>query len=227
MKTLKIGSALGAALALALNAASANAGVLVNAGFESGSLGPWTAAGGVTAQVIGSFFTTEGSNAVQVVPGFFFTGGSGTLSQSFSLSDAGLFEYAFDAGRSEGACLCNDVPMTFAFSIDGTVLESALPGFDVNSGGSAAATKLLSHYSGSVMLGAGVHDFTFAFSRGDSGFGRAPFFVVDGVQGGVASIAPPSGVGPIPEPASWAMMIVGFGLAGGAMRRRARLGSVA
>jgi hypothetical protein len=31
------------------------------------------------------------------------------------------------------------------------------------------------------------------------------------------------GTGPIPEPASWAMMIAGFGLAGAAMRRRAKV----
>ena len=39
-----------------------------------------------------------------------------------------------------------------------------------------------------------------------------------GIQIGIAGIAPPQGV---PEPATWAMMIGGFGLAGAAMRRRA------
>ena len=33
----------------------------------------------------------------------------------------------------------------------------------------------------------------------------------------------PPATGPVPEPASWAMLISGFGLAGGAMRRRRRL----
>ena len=39
---------------------------------------------------------------------------------------------------------------------------------------------------------------------------------------GVATLADANGAGTVPEPASWAMMIVGFGLAGGALRRRAR-----
>jgi hypothetical protein len=33
--------------------------------------------------------------------------------------------------------------------------------------------------------------------------------------------APGIGVGGVPEPASWAMLIAGFGLTGAAMRRRA------
>jgi hypothetical protein len=38
--------------------------------------------------------------------------------------------------------------------------------------------------------------------------------------GEVAGLLPP-GAGAVPEPASWALMIAGFGLVGGAMRRRA------
>jgi hypothetical protein len=38
-----------------------------------------------------------------------------------------------------------------------------------------------------------------------------------GIQIGIGSVAPPP---PVPEPAGWAMMIGGFTLAGGAMRRR-------
>lgn len=34
-------------------------------------------------------------------------------------------------------------------------------------------------------------------------------------------------VTPVPEPASWALMIIGFGLAGGSLRRRARAGATA
>ena len=39
-----------------------------------------------------------------------------------------------------------------------------------------------------------------------------------GIQIGIAGLATPSGV---PEPMTWAMMIAGFGMIGGAMRRRA------
>ena len=41
MHTLKLGSALGAALTLALSAASAHADAIVNGGFESGLTAPW------------------------------------------------------------------------------------------------------------------------------------------------------------------------------------------
>lgn len=37
---------------------------------------------------------------------------------------------------------------------------------------------------------------------------------------GVASYAQASAIGAVPEPATWAMMILGFGIAGAAMRRR-------
>ena len=36
----------------------------------------------------------------------------------------------------------------------------------------------------------------------------------------VDQVNPVSSVGAVPEPATWAMMIVGFGLVGGALRRR-------
>jgi len=39
-----------------------------------------------------------------------------------------------------------------------------------------------------------------------------------GLTIGIGAVAPPSGA--VPEPASWAMLIAGFGLIGGAMRRR-------
>ena len=38
-------------------------------------------------------------------------------------------------------------------------------------------------------------------------------------------IAPYGGSSAVPEPASWAMMIAGFGMAGGALRRRRRVGA--
>ncbi len=47
--------------------------------------------------------------------------------------------------------------------------------------------------------------------------------VVQFNSGPVVLATAPGGPGAVPEPASWAMMIAGFGLAGGAMRRRARI----
>ena len=73
-------------------------------------------------------------------------------------------------------------------------------------------------YSGSVaLLPAGTHQLIFEFSRGPSLFGRAPYFVLDGVSGQVTELAVS---GAIPEPATWAMMLIGFGAVGYSMRRR-------
>lgn len=49
---------------------------------------------------------------------------------------------------------------------------------------------------------------------------------LDNIVFDVRAIAPPS-VGGVPEPSSWALMIGGFGLVGGAMRRRTGLATVA
>ncbi|WP_293675906.1 PEPxxWA-CTERM sorting domain-containing protein [uncultured Phenylobacterium sp.] len=57
--------------------------------------------------------------------------------------------------------------------------------------------------------------------------GASPGFDLNAVQASFTSLVPgnpglPGGSGPVPEPATWAMMITGFGLTGFAMRRRAR-----
>lgn len=62
--------------------------------------------------------------------------------------------------------------------------------------------------------------FTFASSEIFGGFG---FGVSGGNEASLALIAEPGSYdNAVPEPASWAMMIAGFGLVGGAMRVRAR-----
>ncbi len=43
----------------------------------------------------------------------------------------------------------------------------------------------------------------------------------------VASLTPPAVGGAVPEPASWGMMIIGFGVVGGAARRRRQIARVA
>jgi hypothetical protein len=223
MHTFKLGSALSAALALALSAASAHADAIVNGGFESGLTAPWVTTGGVGLASLGSGLAPEGGSIGLISFNTVFGDASGSISQTFTTANAGLFEYAFDAARSEPFCGCNDVALTFAARIDGVLLSDVLPGFDPAGSNGPLATGMFKHYAGSLMLAAGSHELSFAFSRGGSGFGRAPFFVLDAVQG--TSLATPP-TGSVPEPATWAMMIAGFGLAGGALRRRrpARVG---
>jgi len=69
----------------------------------------------------------------------------------------------------------------------------------------------------------GLQTFTFNLS-GMTSFSLVnspPFFQIDNIvydEG--CAIRAGCGVGGVPEPASWALMIAGFGLAGGALRRR-------
>ena len=219
MHTFRLGSALCGALALALSAASAHAGAIVNGGFESGATAPWVTTGGIGLSSLGSGKAPEGSHVGLIGFSAVFDGPSGAISQTFATANAGLFSYAFDLGRAEVFCVCNDVGLTFAARIDGVLLSDALPAFDPSGGGAPVATGLLSHYAGSLMLAAGSHELSFAFSRSPSLFGRAPFFLLDAVEG-TSLATPPTGTPGVPEPATWAMMIAGFGLAGGALRRR-------
>ena len=68
------------------------------------------------------------------------------------------------------------------------------------------------------------------YIQGTENFGGALYNNVStslGFKGQLRSAETPSGSGPpgVPEPASWAMMIAGFGMIGVAVRRRARQGS--
>jgi hypothetical protein len=191
---------------------AARAEVLTNGGFDT-TLAPWVASGGIgaglTSAAIVGFNTTFGS-------------ASGTLSQSFTLASGGMFDYAFKAGRSESFCGCDDVALTFSVTIDGIELSSALPAFDGAGSRSVLALNLNSNYSGTVALGASTHEFAFHFSRGGSGFGRSPYFGIDGVS------LVQQQVSAVPEPSTWAMMLLGFaGVGFIAYRRKSKPASVA
>ena len=47
-------------------------------------------------------------------------------------------------------------------------------------------------------------------------------YITEAARSGVVAFASVVGAGPVPEPATWAMMIAGFGLAGAATRRARR-----
>jgi PEP-CTERM motif len=190
---------------------AARAAILTNGSFE-GTVSPWVTTGGIGTSSIGSGQATDGGSIALIgFPGI----SVGKLSQSFTLSSGGLFDFAFNAGRSEGFCACQDVPLTFSVSIDGVVLSSVLPDFYGPDAGSATALKLVSTYAGTVSLAAGTHEFAFNFSRGETLFGRNPYIGIDGVS------LTAQQVNAVPEPSTWAMMLLGFaGIGYGVYRRK-------
>src|SRR5215217_2604750 len=196
---------------------AANAAILTNGSFET-TLSPWVVSSGINATSVGNGFAPDGSFIAVI--GFNNNVG-GTLSQSFTLASGGQFDFAFNAGRSEGACACNDVPLTFSVTIDGLLLSSLLPAFEAANAGSPSALHLATAYSGSVALAAGTHEFAFNFSRGETGFGRGPYFGVDGVS------LVQQQVSAVPEPSTWAMMLLGFAGIGYGVYRRKKLAALA
>jgi hypothetical protein len=190
---------------------AAHATILVNGSFET-TISPWVAGPGINVSATGNGLAPDGGYVAIIG---FNTYAGGALSQSFTLASSGLFDYSFKAGRSEAACSCQDFPLAFSVTIDGIELSSALPTYDGSAPSFAAALKLLSTYSGTVALGAGTHEFAFHFSRGESGFGRAPYFGIDGVN------LVQQQVSAVPEPSTWAMMLLGFaGIGYGVYRRK-------
>ena len=103
----------------------------------------------------------------------------------------------------------------FSVLLDGVTLDTFTSGV-INAG-----TVDRGFLSFNQVVTGGSHDlellatrrFTNCCSRGDTPFQY--FDNVSGLQAGTSSA---------PEPAAWAMMIVGFGLAGSVMRRKARVG---
>ena len=200
---------------------SVRAETIVNGSFETG-LTSWSTTGDASAAVLGSSHATDGSSVAAIGLGGGFSSGAGTLFQNFNLVNASLFNYAFQAGRSESTSLSDDVALSFTVRIDGIILSTALPAFDSSSNGSAGGTSLLSDYAGSLFLSAGAHQLVFEFTRGGSGFLRGPFFVLDGV-----SVSAASEVGETPLPAALPLFAAGLGVLGFVVRRKRKTTAVA
>lgn len=92
---------------------------------------------------------------------------------------------------------------TFTLLVNGSALFSATP----NLGDAACNICVLGNNGKFTISGTGITSLAFTFNPGIT---AAKQFRVEGVS-----------TAPIPEPATWAMMIGGLGLAGAALRRRA------
>ncbi len=204
-----------AASALALLASPANAAtnILVNGSFETPDTGSFVtdpSASWSTSNVdfvdngfFGSGFAFDGSQVVDLVG----IGTSGSLSQSFASVLGKLYSFSF---RYTGNVRLTPSAQTVAATItDGssTILDT----------GSIAAPDGVGNssnwqlFSGSF-VGTG-NPLTVTFSGTGAGNEGA---ALDDVQ-----------ISAAPEPSTWLMMILGFGLVGGALRRRRGMGNLA
>jgi hypothetical protein len=171
---------------------------------------------------------------------FSFDAGAGAASTSFRLNGYGSID---------GNTYWSDV---FTLSLNGTAIYSGTfdmgggsPGADLvffsDPGATTSATTTFGYFAGGytdistpLNLVNGSNTLTFAYDSpghdpvadtwhaGPQGFDDERWNLGDLTVNGAAYIAPPTGVGGVPEPATWGLMIVGFAGIGGALRSRRR-----
>jgi hypothetical protein len=95
----------------------------------------------------------------------------------------------------------------FTVSLDGVALDS------IDLGAINRGTPLSGTLAFSTTVTAGEHELQVSIERAfqNGGFGATPFEFISGASATQAAV---------PEPAAWALMIAGFGLAGASLRRR-------
>ena len=213
-------------MAAALLATAAQAAQVVANGDFSAGLTDWT-----------TFTTAKGTLGFPPDPqvtSFDVTGGGASDAAELQVGDT-----PFNGGQEEGGGLRQTIttlagPLNFNADVavfaprltnsEGGVFSVLFDGVTLNTftvGAINAGTASRGVLSFSQVVTGGSHDlellvtrrFTNCCSRGDTPFQY--FDNVSGLQPGTSSA---------PEPAAWAMMIVGFGLAGSVLRRKARVG---
>ena len=197
-------SIIAAVAALAATSPVAAANLITNGNFETGTLSGWTLAdsGSGSWFVIGNGAGTaiSGFPTPTLAAGGSFVAmtdqsnpGSHNLSQTLTLG-AGAFVLSFDARGSDQSNSGGAPDQQYIVTVDGVTIT----GPNTNPG--------WGFYSFNLNLTAGSH--TFAFQENDD-----RLFYTAGLDNVSLTAA-------VPEAATWAMMVVGFGLVGVAARRR-------
>jgi hypothetical protein len=220
------------ALAALAIASSAQAGTLYQNDFSVNANG-FTGGGALESSLIGSErylgALTQGATAVLTLD----TTGYSSMTLNFDLytilsldgTTAGTGPDAFKVGVTGGPVLLNDTFSNFSFQSQGFGPNASDPG---RTGSDAALYGHLGYYWRPEVYfpdgGDATYHFSFTFaptgnSTTISFFGDATQ-VFDDERFGIDNVKV-SGV--VPEPATWAMMILGFGAAGAALRRQAGL----
>jgi len=160
---------------------------------QSLRLNPDLGGGTVGTTVDGSYSYGSGG-APAIVGAAYLNNKAGATSTRF---------FVLDAARNQLAVVNppNNGTLTLPLALSGlTLAPGAATGFDISGG------------TGTAFVAFGGDLYTL-------GLGTGQATLVGGLGTGVTDISSLS----VPEPASWAMMIGGFGLAGAALRRRPRL----
>jgi hypothetical protein len=164
----------------------------------------------VGAALAGSLFAANAQAATLVVDGgwtLFLFGGSGS---NITDSGTGALSYDFLLGDTATLNVTDAFVVGDVFQIfdNGVSLFTTGPfnlaGGTTSDPDTAFAGSIYSH--GSIVLGAGSHSITGIATSSPTGSGGAYIELVKG--------------GAVPEPATWAMMIAGFGMVGYMARRR-------
>jgi hypothetical protein len=231
MKSTKMRAFVGAAMA-ALVAGSAEAqNLLANGDFETGNFSGWSTTvqpgsdgslfvnpTGHTAPLSGSIVYVEPENwnyyalTDQVGPGSY------ALTQAFHLGEASKVHVTFDMSLQNQSGVAADNGRNFnIYPNQNATVDILKGGADPLTGdpndivgtlfGPGTAPIGWRTYDQDLILTAGTYSFRFAETDNQGLF-----------QAGLDNVVITST--PAPEPASWAMMLGGFGLVGGAMRRR-------
>jgi len=231
MKSMMVRAFIGAA-AMALIASSAQAGnLLANGDFETGNFSGWSTT--VEPGSAGNLFVNP-TGHVAPLSGFFVYiqpenwnyfaltdqvgPGSYALTQAFHLDGASKVHVTFDLSTQ------NQSGVTAANGRDFQVYPNQNATVDILRGGADPLTDDPNDivatlfgpgsapigwrtYDADLILTAGTYSFRFAETDNQGYF-----------QAGLDNVLVTSS--PSPEPASWAMMLGGFGMVGGALRRR-------
>lgn len=191
---MKAFGAISATLALSLVAAAspAAAQVVTNGGFETGDLSGWTVTGNdATAAPTGSYGYVPHSGSY--FAGLGDTSGQGSLSQVLTTAAGQSYTLSYYLA-SKG-----DQATSFSAMWDGQILA----GSELTNPNSNSAYVLYSF----VVTGTGSD--TLSFHETD-----VPSWMA------LDDISVTANVGAVPEPATWAMMLLGFGAIGFAARRK-------
>ncbi|BAK67657.1 hypothetical protein SLG_29820 [Sphingobium sp. SYK-6] len=169
------------------------ANLIVNGGFETGDFSGWTQFGDTS--FTGVFPAEAGYPPAEgdFLGVFGPAFGAGGIRQTISTTPGATYAISFDLAHMD-----DGGDNFFALVFDGVTYIDNVGASDFD----------WANFGGSVIASGTSATLEFRFYSGLS------FWTLDGVS--VTQVTSSA----VPEPASWALMIAGFGLAGGAMRRR-------